>query len=130
MSKYEGLLSYFQSTGANVGEYIKTKNPYLAYDKTLLEQGGVRSLPNIFTIDWAKRKSAFFLDETQAKEYSFTIETADPVYNLKAKTDKSARYLVTKSENNNKKHTLTFSIGEGQQVVEGRNSIIVGGTVL
>lgn len=130
MSKYEWLFSFYQSTGANVAEYIKTKNPYLAYDKTLLEQWWVKSLPNIFTIDWAKRKSAFYLDETQQKEYSFTIETIDPVTNLKAKTDKSARYLVTKSENNNKKHTITFSIGEWQQVVEWLNSIIVWGTVL
>ena len=130
MSQYDGLLSHYQTTGGNLWDYIKEKNPYLAYDKALLEQGGVRSLPNIFTIDWAKRKSAFYLNATDQKEYSFTIETADPVLNLKAKSDKSVRYLTTKSENNNKKHTITFSIWAEQQIGEWLNSIIIGGTVL
>ncbi len=130
MTKYEWLLSRYQTTGGNLWEYIKEKNPYLAYDKALLEQGGVRSLPNVFTIDRAKRKSAFYLNATDQKEYSFTIETTDPVLNLKAKSDKSVRYLTTKSENNNKKHTITFSIWADQQVVEWLNSITVGGTVL
>jgi hypothetical protein len=90
----------------------------LSYDKALLEQGGVKALPTVFTIDWAKRKSAFYLNATEQKEYTFTIETNDPVFNLKAKTDKSLRYLVTTSENNNKKHTITFSIGDDQQIEE------------
>lgn len=130
ITKYDWLLSYHQTTGANMVEYIKNKNPYLTYDKAILEQWGVRSLPSVFTIDWAKRKSAFYLDSTEQKEYSFTIETLDPVLNIKAKSDKSARYMTTKSENNNKKHTITFTIGEWQQIVEWLNSIIVWWTVL
>jgi hypothetical protein len=130
MSKYEWLLSYYQTTGWYLWDFIKEKNPYLTYDKALLEQGGVKSLPNIFTIDWAKRKFAFYLNATEKKEYRFTIETPDPVFNLKAKTNKSIRYLTTKSENNNKKHTITFSIGANQQISEWLNSITIGGTIL
>jgi hypothetical protein len=130
ISPYTWLLSHYQSTWTNLWDYIKNKNPYLSYDKSLLEQWGVRSIPSVFTIDWAKRKSAFYLDATEQKEYTFAIETTDPVYELKAKTDKSVRYLTTRSENNNKKHFITFSIGDGQQIVEWLNSITVGGTVL
>ena len=130
VSKYEWLLSYHQTTWTNIADYIRNKNPYLTYDKAVLEQWWVKWLPNIFTIDWAKRKSAFHLDSTDQKEYSFTIETLDPVINIKAKSDKSTRYMNIKSENNNKKHTITFTIGEWQQIVEGLNSIIVWWTVL
>lgn len=130
ITQYEWLLSHHQTTGANMIEYIKNKNPYLTYDKAILEQWGVRWLPSVFTIDRAKRKSAFYLDSTDQKEYSFTIETLDPVINIKAKSDKSVRYMTTKSENNNKKHTITFTIGEWQQIVEWLNSITVWWTVL
>ena len=106
VSKYEWLLSYHQTTWTNIADYIRNKNPYLTYDKAVLEQWWVKWLPNIFTIDWAKRKSAFHLDSTDQKEYSFTIETLDPVINIKAKSDKSTRYMNIKSENNNKKHTF------------------------
>lgn len=75
-------------------------------------------MPSIFTIDWAKRKYAFYLNPMDTKEYSFTIETLDPVYSIKGTSKKSARGLVITSENNNKKHTITFTIGADQQVQE------------
>ncbi len=111
LSKYEWLLSFYQTTGTNLWEYIENKNPHLAYDKVLLEQWGVKMLPKVFTIDWAKRNSAFYLDSINEKEYTFTIETPDPVIDIKAKSDKSVRYFSVVSDNNNKRHHITFSIG-------------------
>ena len=70
------------TTGENLVAYVEEKNPYLTYDKSLLEQGGVRGLPSIFTIDWAKRKYAFYLNSTTEQEYTFSIETPDAVTNI------------------------------------------------
>lgn len=130
MTLYTWLLSHHQSTGTNLGDFIREKNPSLTYDKVLLEQWGVKTLPRIFTIDRAKRKYAFYLDQISEETYSFTIETPDPVYNLKAKTNQSVRYLDTTSEDNNKKHTITFTIGANQQIIEWLNMITIWGTVL
>ena len=128
--KYEWLFNNYLTTGSNLVSYIEEKNPYLTYDKSLLEQWGVKSLPNVFTIDWAKRKYAFYLNSTTAQEYSFTIETPDPVNNIKGISNKSVRNLDIKSENENKKHTITFTIGADQQVQEWLNTFTLNGTVL
>lgn len=118
------------TTGENLVPYIEEKNPYLTYDKSLLEQGGVKPLPNVFTIDWAKRKYAFYLNPSEAQEHSFTIETSDPVTNLKGTSNKSVRNLNITSKNGNKQHTITFTIGADQQVQEGLNTLNLKGTVL
>lgn len=130
ISPYTGLLATYQSTWTHLSEFINEKNPSLSYDKQQLEKWGVRSLPWSFTIDWAKRKYAFYLDATDKKEYSFVIETADPVYELKAKTDRSVRYLSTSSDESKKRHTITFTIGEDQQLQEWLNSLTIWWIVL
>lgn len=130
LSPYEWLFNNYVTTGANLVPYIEEKNPYLTYDKSLLEQWGVKELPNVFTIDWAKRKYAFYLNSTTEQEHTFTLETTDPVTNIKWISNKSARGLVIKSENNNKKHTITFTIGAEQQVQEWLNTFTINGTVL
>lgn len=130
LGHYEWLFNSYVTTGENLVPYIEEKNPYLTYDKSLLEQGGVKSLPNIFTIDWAKRKYAFYLNPSEEKEHSFTIETSDPVTNLKGSSNKSVRGLSISSKNGNKQHTITFTIGADQQVQEGLNTLTLKGTVL
>lgn len=130
LGAYEGLFSRYVTTGENMVSYIEEKNPYLTYDKSLLEQGGVRSLPHIFTIDRAKRKYAFYLNPTTEVEHSFTIETADPVSNIRGTSDKSVRNLVINSDESGKKHTITFTIGAEQQIQEGLNHLTIKGTVL
>lgn len=130
LGKYEWLFNQYVTTGENLIAYIEEKNPYLTYDKSLLEQGGVKVLPSIFTVDWAKRKYAFYLNPTTEPEYSFTIETTDPVTNIKGSSNKSVRNLIIKSENDNKRHTISFTIGADQQVQEGLNTLTINGTVL
>lgn len=38
LSKYTGLFDHYVTTGENLVSYIEEKNPYLTYDRSLLEQ--------------------------------------------------------------------------------------------
>lgn len=127
---YEWLFDLYVTTGDNLAEYIQAKNPSLNYDNVMLEQWGVHILPPRFMIDRAQRKYAFYLNSTDEETIWFTIDTEDPVTNIRAYTDKSVRDLDIESTNENKQHRLTFTLWAGQQIQEWLNTITVEGTVL
>lgn len=129
LGQYDGLFDYYISTWTHLADYIEEKNPHLSYDKSLLEQWGVSALPRIFTVNRAQRRETFYLDPLEGSELELYFETPDPVSKLSAVSNNAVRSIDTHSENENKKHKLTLSVGENQQLQEWLNTITVRGTL-